>query len=145
MNTTAGGTSVSYTHLGDIVGIVDAGGSLVVEYKYDAWGNPTLVRTLTTAYETLAELNPFRYRGYVFDEETGLHYLKARYYCSSWHRFLNPDAAIYDSKRIGESNLYTYCSNRPVVFYDPTGESIKAAIIFFVFRKSVGLIAMRCV
>ena len=139
------GALYSYVHnlQGDVVGIVDSAGSLVVEYKYDAWGKPTLVRTLTAAYEALAELNPFRYRGYVFDEETGLHYLKARYYCSSWHRFLNPDAAIYDSKRIGESNLYTYCSNRPVVFYDPTGESIKAAIMAFIARwlaKFIGMI-----
>ena len=61
------GALYSYVHnlQGDIVGILDNAGSLVVEYKYDAWGKPTLVRTLTTAYEALAELNPFRYRGYV--------------------------------------------------------------------------------
>ena len=56
------GTLYSYVHnlQGDIVGIVDSAGSLVVEYKYDAWGKPTLVRTLTTAYEALAELNPLQ-------------------------------------------------------------------------------------
>ena len=55
------GALYSYVHnlQGDIVGIVDSAGSLVVEYKYAAWGKPTLVRTLTTAYEALAELNPF--------------------------------------------------------------------------------------
>ena len=76
------GTVYSYVHnlQGDVVGIVDSAGSLVVEYKYDAWGKPILVRTLTTAYEALAELNPFRYRGYVFDEETRLYYLRSRYY-----------------------------------------------------------------
>ena len=76
------GALYSYVHnlQGDIVGILDSTGSLVVEYKYDAWGKPTLVRTLTTAYEALVELNPFRYRGYVYDEESGLYYLRSRAY-----------------------------------------------------------------
>ena len=63
---------------GDIVGLVDSSNNLVVEYKYDAWGRPTLKRSLTTAYDTLATLNPFRYRGYVYDEETGPHYALCR-------------------------------------------------------------------
>ena len=52
------GALYSYVHnlQGDIVGIVDSAGSLVVEYKYDAWGKPTLVRTLTTAYERKDEI-----------------------------------------------------------------------------------------
>lgn len=54
------------------MGIVDSLGSMVVEYKYDAWGKPVSVRTLTDAYETLAELNPFRYREYVYDVVTRL-------------------------------------------------------------------------
>ena len=53
------------------MGIVDSNGSLVVEYKYDVWDKPTLVCTLTTEYETLAKLNPFRYKGYIYDEEIG--------------------------------------------------------------------------
>ena len=48
---------------GDIVGLVDSGNNIVVEYKYDAWGKTMLKRSLTTAYDTLATLNPFRYRG----------------------------------------------------------------------------------
>jgi len=54
----------SYLHnlQGDIVGIVDAEGTLVVEYKYDAWGKP--VSTTGSLAGTLADLNPFRYRGY---------------------------------------------------------------------------------
>ena len=45
---------------GDVVGLVDSSNNIVVEYKYDAWGRPTLKRSLTTAYDTLATLNPFR-------------------------------------------------------------------------------------
>ena len=100
------GVLYSYVHnlQGDVVGIVDSAGSLVVEYKYDAWGKPTLVRTLTAAYEALAELNPFRYRGYVFDEETGLYYLRSRYYSPNCGRFINVDS--YSGKR-GKAMLIT--------------------------------------
>ena len=80
------GMLYSYVHnlQGDIVGILDNAGSLVVEYKYDAWGKPVPVRTLTTAYEVLA----FRYRGYVWDEKTGLYWVMSRYYCPQTYRFI---------------------------------------------------------
>ncbi len=69
------GVCYSYIHnlQGDIVGIIDSDGELAVEYKYDAWGKPVSVRILTIAYETLAGMNRFRYRGYVYDTETGLY------------------------------------------------------------------------
>ena len=72
------GTLYGYVHnlQGDVVGIVDNTGSLVVEYKYDAWGKPVITQTLSDSCEALAELNPFRYRGYVYDGETGLYYLR---------------------------------------------------------------------
>ena len=103
------GALYSYVHnlQGDVVGIVDNAGSLVVEYKYDAWGKPTLVRTLTTAYEALAELNPFRYRGYVYDEETGLYYLQDRRYDPVTVRFPNSD------RYIGFKNCLLYTSPSP--------------------------------
>ena len=107
---------------GDIVGIVDSIGNLVVEYKYDAWGKPISRSSLTTAYETLGRLNPFRYRGYVYDEETELYYLRSRYYNPEWGRFVNADACMGWSSLIGK-NLYMYCSNGPIVFSDSNGFS----------------------
>ena len=106
------GALYSYVHnlQGDIVGIIDSAGSLVVEYKYDAWGKPILVQTLTTAYEALAELNPFRYRGYVYDGETGLYYLRSRYYNACSSRFSNTDARI-EVRKILKQNLFCYCKN----------------------------------
>ena len=70
----------SYLHnlQGDIIGIVDANGTLVVEYKYDAWGKP--VPITGSMASTLGTLNPFRYRGYVWDEEFLLFYVVSRYY-----------------------------------------------------------------
>ena len=68
----------TYTHnlQGDITGMVDSQGRAVVSYSYDAWGKPTGTSTLTSEYDDLAAMNPFRYRGYVWDEETELYYLK---------------------------------------------------------------------
>ena len=67
-----------YTYLpnlqGDIVGILDNAGTLVVAYEYDAWGKP--LSTTGTLADTLGKRNPFRYRGYVFDEDIGLYCLQ---------------------------------------------------------------------
>ncbi len=54
------------------VGLVDSTGTLVVEYNYDAWGR------IIGHTGSLGWLNPFRYRGYVYDEETRMYYLKSR-------------------------------------------------------------------
>ena len=97
---------------GDIVAILDENGNAVVSYGYDAWGAP-LWCTGELA-ETLGKVQPFRYRGYVFDEETGLYYLRSRYYNPGWGRFVNADALI-------DQNLYSYCKNSPIQFHDPSG------------------------
>ena len=76
-----------YNLQGDVVALIDANGTQVVEYVYDAWGNP-ISKTGSLA-ATIGTLNPFRYRGYVYDEETGLYYLRSRYYNPSWKRFIN--------------------------------------------------------
>ena len=72
---------------GDVTGLVSASGTRVVTYTYDAWGNP--LSTTGSMAATLGEQNPLRYRGYVYDTETGLYYLQSRYYNPSWGRFIN--------------------------------------------------------
>ena len=67
-----------YNLQGDVASLIDTDSTRMVEYVYDAWGNP-ISKTGTLA-ATLGTLNPFRYRGYVYDEETGLYYLRSRYY-----------------------------------------------------------------
>ena len=64
----------------------------MVAYTYDAWGNP--LTTTGTMADTLGKLNPFRYRGYVYDTETGLYYLGSRYYNPQWSRFVNADGVV---------------------------------------------------
>ena len=107
---------------GDIVGLIDSTGALIVEYKYDACGNPISTRTLTSAYDALAELNPFRYRGYMLDEETSLFCLETRYYSPVYDRFINSDTLLANSNSLIGSNLFTYCVNNPVRHIDIAGE-----------------------
>ncbi len=67
-----------YNLQGDVVALIDANGTQVVEYVYDAWG--ALIAKTGSMVATLGTVNPFRYRGYIYDEETGLYYLRSRYY-----------------------------------------------------------------
>lgn len=128
------GALYSYVHdlQGDVVGIIDSAGRLVVEYKYDVWGKPILVRTLTTAYNMLAELNPFRYRGYIWDSSTALYYLRSRYFSPAIQRFINEDCLILTRRGFTGSNIYAYCANNPVINIDGSGCSfmdfIKGAV-----------------
>ena len=93
----------------------------MVEYKYDAWGKPTLVRTLTTAYEALAELNPFRYRGYMYDADTDMYDLRNRMYDPARSRFLSPDVMVASGRSSRDSNVYAYCGCGPVGNIDIDG------------------------
>ena len=111
----------AYVHnlQGDIIAIVDANGNKVVEYKYDAWGRP-LSKTGSMA-NTLGTLNPFRYRGYVYDEETSSYYLQTRYYVAQRNRFVNADTMLGCMGYPLTHNTFTYCVNAPVVRTDDTG------------------------
>jgi RHS repeat-associated protein len=106
---------------GDIVGMVDLSGQSVVEYSYDAWGKPTGVSGSMAG--TLGAVNPFRYRGYVWDEETGLHVTATRYYSPEWGRWLNTDALLGKTGALLSHNLFAYCLNDPVNMSDSTGLS----------------------
>ena len=93
----------------------------MVEYKYDAWGNHEAT-VADEEYVTLAEINPYRYRGYYFDEETGLYFLQTRYYDPEVGHFISRDSIEYaDPETICGLNLYAYCGNNPVMNVDPSG------------------------
>ena len=104
---------------GDIVAILDSAGSVVVEYKYDAWGKP--ISKTGSMKDGLGTLNPFRYRGYVYDEETGLYYLRSRYYAPTMSRFLHPDTIISTGQGSLGQNMYVYCLNEPTSMVDEDG------------------------
>ena len=106
----------------DIVGLLNSNGDMVVEYVYDSWGN---VLSITgSEKDTVGQINPFRYRGYYYDSETGMYYLKERYYDPKLRRFISADNYIIGSNEI-LANLYTYCANNPVNNYDPSGQLLK--------------------
>ena len=104
---------------GDVVKIVNQDGTTVVTYTYDAFGK-IVSQTDTTVYG-IADLNPFRYRGYIYDEETGLYYLKSRYYDPETGRFINADIYCDTMSNILGTNMFTYCNNNPVNQVDPEG------------------------
>ena len=107
---------------GNIHQIKDSSHNLVAEYEYDAWGN----NVITVNVNNIANVNPFRYRGYYMDTETGFYYLQTRYYDPVIRRFISPDnyELLPTLAKTGELNLYTYCNNSPVMYTDPTGESL---------------------
>ncbi len=90
----------------------------MVEYKYDAWG-AQLSRTGELA-NTLGYANPFRYRGYIYDDETWMYWLRSRYYYPELHRFISADN-VMDGAGLFGANLYAYCKNAPVGASDPSG------------------------
>jgi RHS repeat-associated protein len=70
---------------------------------------------------SLGEINPFRYRGYYYDEDTGWYYLQSRYYDAEVGRFLNADDVHYLGDETLSCNLFTYCANNPVNYSDFNG------------------------
>ena len=106
---------------GDIVAILDGSGNTVVEYTYDIWGK--LVSVTGSLADTVGAINPLRYRGYYYDTETQLYYLQSRYYSPDLMRFISQDDPVFSNAQ-GEplgSNLYVYCGNSPIMFYDYLG------------------------
>ena len=105
---------------GDIIRICNCLGETVTEYAYDAWG---IITSITGSMaSTIGRMNPFRYRGYYYDTETGWYYLNSRYYDPNVGRFLSPDTILGANGGLLGYNLYAYCNNNPVNHIDPTGE-----------------------
>ena len=104
---------------GDVMAILNSSGVAVVEYTYDAWGKP--LTTTGSMASGLGQINPLRYRGYVYDQETGLYYLQSRYYNPEIGRFINADKYISTGHDILGSNAYAYCLNNPMNHVDSTG------------------------
>ncbi|PRX24066.1 RHS repeat-associated protein [Orenia metallireducens] len=112
-----------YYHLnghGDVIALSDENGQVVAEYDYDAWGN------ILSQSGSMAEINPYRYAGYYYDEETGLYYLRTRYYDSEIGRFIRRDTMKkFDDEEFRRDpqslNRYLYTQNNPVMYTDPSG------------------------
>ena len=104
---------------GDVIKLIDGNGATVTEYAYDTWGK--LVSCTGSLSATLGTLNPFRYRGYVYDTETGFYYLQSRYYDPEVCRFINADVYLSTGQGTVGYNMYAYCLNNPVNAEDAGG------------------------
>ena len=107
---------------GDVIAIVDKDAKTVARYSYDAWGVPEV--KLDSSDCQIATINPFRYRGYYYDEEIDLYYLQSRYYDATLGRFINEDSTPQISFVASDaltSNMYSYCSNSPSNMCDESG------------------------
>ena len=80
---------------------------------------------MDTSGTGLADVNPFRYRGYYYDSETGYYYLNSRYYDPETGRFLNADDPAYIGDSGIEGNIYAYCGNNAVNDSDLEGNLSK--------------------
>ena len=133
------GSSISYYYYvyngqGDVIGILNSSGTLVAEYFYDAWGHifnikdgsGNLISSSNTTH--IANLNPFRYRGYYYDTESGLYYLNSRYYDPYTCRFINADTYASTGQGMNSTNMFAYCGNNPVLNADDSGEFFGAII-----------------
>lgn len=122
----ANGIRTSKT-VGSIISIVDKDAFVVARYSYDAWGKVLSItdkdNNLITDATHIAYINPFRYRGYFFDNEIGCYYLQSRYYNPSIGRFVNSDEVQMLSlfKTLFTVNLFVYCRSNPSVYEDNFG------------------------
>ena len=114
---------------GLIVGIINESNQVLASYVYDAWGNHTILDPYNFQSD-IGEINPIRYKGYYYDEETELYYLKSRYYDPSIGQFISPDDYSYlKINNVSGYYLYTYCNNNPVMYVDEDGHSAIAILI----------------
>lgn len=123
--------------LGDVTHILNSSWTPIIEYEYDEYGNTDFNLLVTPAdqdeqlkLERIATLNPFRYRGYVYDDEVGLYYLITRYYDPYTYSFLNPDDYSYISMhKLGGCNLYCYCLYNPIMCVDQDGHDVVLSLL----------------
>ena len=125
---------------GDVMGIRDSSGTLVVRYYYDAWGR--LLSTTGSKASTLGVHNPLRYRGYVYDTETGLYYLQSRYYDPEMGRFISADEYLSTGQGVLGINMFAYCRNDPVIYLDTTGNAIETVFDIISLGASIAEVSV---
>ena len=101
----------------------------MVSYRYNSWGK--LLSMTDTTTEKIGEKNPFRYREYCWDEETGLYYVSSRYYDPEVGRFISADDVdvLEVQDDLYDKNLYAYCDNNPINRVDEEGDVWELAAV----------------
>ena len=127
---------------GDIISILNTAGQTVVSYEYDPWGNILQMNDTTDGWYRVGTANPFRYRGYYYDNESGFYYLQSRYYDPVTGRFLNADDTAYlgVTETTSGYNLFSYCNSNPVYYKDSFGFGPVGAIIGGILGFGLGVL-----
>ncbi len=119
-----------YNLQGDVIALADAStGKLAATYTYDAWGKIVKINGQNpedVASTNIANINPFRYRGYYYDTETSLYYLNSRYYDPDTGRFISADGQLNEG--VLGYNMFAYCENNPITNDDQSGEFINTIL-----------------
>ena len=116
--------------LGNIIGILNNSGVIVSKFDYDAFGN--------IINQTGSVISNFRYKGYYYDTDIELYYLKSRFYSSELCRFISPDSVNYlDPSSINGLNLYCYCHNNPVMYSDESGHIAISTLVWILIGAAV--------
>ena len=130
----------------DIIGILDNSLNQVVSYTYDTWGKLISIKDgqgndVANNTNHIGYKNPYRYRGYRYDTETGLYYLQSRYYNPGMGRFINADGYLQTGEGLLDKNMYAYCQNNPIIYIDTNGEVITFAGAILLGILGIGTIA----
>lgn len=133
----------------DIIGILNSDFRQVISYEYDSWGNVISIRDSAgnniTDKGNLGIVNPYRYRSYRYDTETGLYYLNSRYYSPEFGRFINFDNYGGKVGELSSHNGYAYCKNNPVNMIDENGNvaiALSTSALMVGLAKTVGLVVV---
>ena len=132
--------------MGDVVALTTPEGILVGSYEYDPYGRILSEKSTDADIYGITKMNPFRYRSYYYDQETGWYYLNSRYYDPEVKRFINADEVSYLGTRgiIGGYNLFTYCLNNPEVYKDNKGNVCVPSILFLSIVIGVSVLTSAC-
>ncbi|MBE6563267.1 MAG: DNRLRE domain-containing protein [Ruminococcaceae bacterium] len=114
--------------LGEILGLANSSGSYVAKYSYTAYGGVLAItdgngNDVSGNADHIANVNPYRYKGYYYDIETEFYYLNSRYYNPMTARFINADGYVSTGQGFTGFNMFAYCGNNPVMFVDPSGNA----------------------
>ena len=111
---------------GDVTELLNYKLDTVAVYSYNAWGEMISVTDSSgnaiTDMNHIANINPFRYRSYYYDTETGFYYCGSRYYNPVFCRWINADGYASTGQGLLGHNMYAYCENDPVNHVDSDGE-----------------------
>src|SRR5207249_3969718 len=103
--------------LGNTIALTNTAGAVQTQYSYEPFGQTTATGASNT--------NQRQFTGRETDG-TGLYFYRARYYNPTLQRFISEDPLEFGG---GDTNLYAYVLNDPVLFRDPSGKLLIGALV----------------